>query len=88
MQGTVTLRVTFLASGGIADGRHDLFGRDVSLVPREQPLPLARAIVGFLLEKRRTSVTTQETLEREFRPTGVAARYRSLYDRVLTGNGA
>jgi glycosyltransferase involved in cell wall biosynthesis len=67
---------------------NDLFGRDVSLVPREQPLPLARAIVGFLLEKRRTSATTQETLEREFRPAGVASRYRSVYGRVLTGNGA
>jgi hypothetical protein len=57
------------------------------LVPREQPLPLARAIVGFLLEKRRTSATTHETLEREFRRTGVASRYRSLYDRVLSGTG-
>ncbi len=33
---------------------NDVFGRDVSLVAREQPLPLARAIVGFLLDKRRT----------------------------------
>jgi glycosyltransferase involved in cell wall biosynthesis len=64
---------------------NDLFGRDVSLVPREQPLPLARAIVSFLLEKRRTGEATGETLEREFRPTGVAARYRALYQRVIGG---
>ena len=65
---------------------NDLFGRDVSLVPREQPMPLARAIVGFLLEKRRTSAATRETIEREFRPTGVAARYRRLYEHVVAGN--
>jgi glycosyltransferase involved in cell wall biosynthesis len=61
---------------------NDVFGRDVSLVPKEQPLPLARAIVQFLLEKRRTGATTQETIEREFRPQGVASRYRALYHDV------
>jgi glycosyltransferase involved in cell wall biosynthesis len=61
---------------------NDLFGRDVSLVPREQPLPLARAIVEFLTHKRRTSPLTRETLEREFRPAAVAARYRAIYDGV------
>jgi len=67
---------------------NDLFGRDVSIVPREQPLPLARAIVGFLLDKRRTSGTTQEAIEREFRRGGVAARYRAIYSRAIAGNGA
>ena len=58
---------------------NDVFGRDVALVGREQPLPLARAIVEFLLDKRRTDRTTQEIVERDFRPAGVAARYRALY---------
>jgi glycosyltransferase involved in cell wall biosynthesis len=67
---------------------NDVFGRDVSVVPREQPMPLARAIVAFLLEKRRTSHETRETIEREFRPAGVAAKYRALYDDVVSRAGA
>jgi glycosyltransferase involved in cell wall biosynthesis len=63
---------------------NDLFGRDVSIVPREQPLPLARAIVEFLIDKRRASETTRETVEREFRPAGVAARYRAIYEHVTS----
>lgn len=64
---------------------NDLFGPDVALVPREQPLPLARAIVEFLLDKRRTGRGTRYTIEREFRKAGVAARYRALYERVVSG---
>jgi glycosyltransferase involved in cell wall biosynthesis len=67
---------------------NDLFGRDVALVPREQPLPLARAIVEFLLDKRRTTESTREIVEREFRPAGVAAHYRSLYENVMSGTAA
>ena len=67
---------------------NDVFGRDVSVVAREQPMPLAHAIVAFLLDKRRTSQTTRDTIEREFRPTGVAAKYRALYDDVMTRAGA
>jgi glycosyltransferase involved in cell wall biosynthesis len=62
---------------------NDLFGRDVALVPREQPLPLARAIVDFLERKRRTSDATAETIEREFRPAAIARKYRELYEDVL-----
>jgi glycosyltransferase involved in cell wall biosynthesis len=67
---------------------NDVFGRDVSVVPREQPLPLARAIVAFLLEKRRTSQETRDTIEREFRPAGVSSRYRALYDDVTSRSEA
>jgi len=67
---------------------NDLFGRDVTVVPREQPLPLARAIVEFLLEKRRTSRATYETIERDFRKSGVAAHYRAIYERALSGTAA
>jgi glycosyltransferase involved in cell wall biosynthesis len=61
---------------------NDVFGRDVAVVGREQPLPLAHAIVEFLLHKRRTDQTTQDIVERDFRPAGVAARYRALYHAV------
>ncbi len=64
---------------------NDLFGRDVSLVPREQPMALARAIAAFLTQKRRTSESTGEVIEREFRPRAVAERYRTIYDNVVAG---
>jgi glycosyltransferase involved in cell wall biosynthesis len=63
---------------------NDVFGRDVSIVAREQPIPLGRAIVAFLLEKRRTGRETRDTIEREFRPQGVAAKYRAVYRDVAT----
>jgi len=65
---------------------NDVFGPDVALVPREQPLPLAGAIVRFLLDKRRTTPATRAIVERDFRPAGVAARYRALYDDVIARN--
>lgn len=61
---------------------NDVFGPDVAVVPKEQPLPLAQAIVQFLLEKRRTSDATKDTIEREFRAASVASRYRAIYDEV------
>lgn len=61
---------------------NDLFGLDVATVPKEQPLPLARAIVQFLLEKRRTARGTRDTIEREFRQASVAARYRAIYEEA------
>jgi glycosyltransferase involved in cell wall biosynthesis len=64
---------------------NDLFGRDVSLVPREQPMALAHAITAFLTHKRRTSESTAEVIEREFRPRAVAERYRTIYDNVVAG---
>jgi glycosyltransferase involved in cell wall biosynthesis len=67
---------------------NDLFGRDVSLVAREQPIPLAKAVVEFLLDKRRTSQSTRDTIEREFRPEGVAARYRAIYEDVTSRTDA
>ncbi len=63
---------------------NDVFGRDVSIVAKEQPLPLARAIVAFLLEKRRTGQETRDVIAREFRPNVVAAKYRALYGDVAS----
>ena len=65
----------------------DVFGPDVAIVPREQPLALASAIVDFLDHKRRTSQSTQEALEREFAPAAVASKYRALYE-ALTRSAA
>lgn len=64
---------------------NDVFGPDVAIVPREQPLALAGAITHFLRHKRRTMTATRETLEREFRPEAVAAKYRDVYDAVRRG---
>jgi glycosyltransferase involved in cell wall biosynthesis len=61
---------------------NELFGPDVSIVPREQPLALAGVITHFFEHKRRTSSMTRETLAREFSSAGVAARYRAIYDQV------
>jgi glycosyltransferase involved in cell wall biosynthesis len=63
-----------------------LFGRDVAVVPREQPIALGLAIIRFLEDKRRTSASTGETIERDFRASAVAARYRALYARALAGD--
>jgi glycosyltransferase involved in cell wall biosynthesis len=65
---------------------NDVFGPDVAIVPREQPIALGLAIVRFLEEKRRTSASTRETIERDFRASAVAARYRALYERAIAGD--
>jgi glycosyltransferase involved in cell wall biosynthesis len=67
---------------------NDLFGPDVAVVPREQPLPLAAAIVDFLGHKRRTLAGTREAIERTFRAPAVASQYREVYERVRRGESA
>jgi glycosyltransferase involved in cell wall biosynthesis len=62
---------------------NDVFGTDVQIVPREQPLALAEAAGEFLRNKRRTLEPTRLTIEQSFRPTAVAAQYRAIYDDVL-----
>ena len=59
-----------------------VFGADVSVVPREQPAALGKAINHFLQNKRRTLPGTRETIEREFRPAAVAAQYWGIYEEV------
>ena len=60
----------------------DLFGPDVAIVPKEQPMALAGAIAHFLEHKRRTLPQTREAIDREFRPDAVAGRYRAIYDEI------
>jgi glycosyltransferase involved in cell wall biosynthesis len=57
----------------------ELFADDVAVVPREAPGRLADAIIAALAEPRRTRQTTADTLEREFRPKAVAAKYYAIY---------
>jgi glycosyltransferase involved in cell wall biosynthesis len=64
----------------------DLFGRDVAVVPREQPIALGHGITRFLEHKRRTSAATREIVERDFRASAVATRYRDLYTQALAGD--
>jgi glycosyltransferase involved in cell wall biosynthesis len=63
---------------------NDVFGPDVSIVAKDQPMSLAAAIGHFLQHKRRTLGRTREAIEREFRPDAVAAQYRDIYGQ-LTG---
>jgi glycosyltransferase involved in cell wall biosynthesis len=61
-----------------------VFGPDVTIVPGEQPLALAKAITHFLQHKRRTLAGTKDVIEREFRPQAVAAQYWKIYGEVGT----
>jgi glycosyltransferase involved in cell wall biosynthesis len=62
---------------------HGLFGEDVAVVPKENPVALARAVIAALDAPRRTRGSTRDTLEREFRPAAVAANYYAVYRSVL-----
>ena len=55
----------------------------MSIVPGEQPIALARAIVYFLEHKRRTLSGTRETIEREFSAAAVDGRYRAVYESAV-----
>ena len=61
---------------------NDAFGPDVAIVPREQPMALAGAIVHFLRNRRRTLPATRDVIARDFRPAAVAGRYRAIYEQV------
>ena len=65
-----------------------LFGPDVSIVPGEQPMALARAIIYSLEHRRRTLSSTRETIEREFSAAAVDARYRAVYESAMQGRAA
>jgi glycosyltransferase involved in cell wall biosynthesis len=67
---------------------NDLFGPDVALVPREQPMALAAAIIDFLQHKRRTLPATRDTIERAFRAPAAAAHFREIYLGVQSGDAS
>ena len=65
----------------------ELFGFDVTIVPRENPLALASALVHLFEAKRRVRASTIDVLEREFRPDHVFAQYRALYRDAVSRPG-
>jgi glycosyltransferase involved in cell wall biosynthesis len=66
----------------------EIFGFDVTVVPKENPLALASAIVQMIDSPRRVHRNTTETIEREYRPPAVQRQYRDIYERVLRKAGA
>ena len=66
--------------GGVELG--EIFGYDVTVVPRENPLALARAIIAVLDQKRRVRESTRRILEQEFRPSAVERQFREIYTSV------
>ena len=60
----------------------EIFGYDVTVVPRDNPLALARAIVAVLDQKRRVREATRRILEQEFRPAAVDRQFREIYAAV------
>jgi glycosyltransferase involved in cell wall biosynthesis len=71
--------------GGMELG--EIFGYDVAVVPRENPLALAGAIVAVLDQKRRVRESTRRILEQEFRPPAVDRQFREIYGDVLQQAG-
>jgi glycosyltransferase involved in cell wall biosynthesis len=66
----------------------EIFGYDVAVVPKEQPLPLAQAIITFLDEKRRTRESTAKIIAQEFRPTAVERQFREIYRAIANSEQA
>jgi glycosyltransferase involved in cell wall biosynthesis len=73
--------VTADSPGGVELGGR--FGRDVVVVPREDPDALAAAIRVQLDERRRTTTSTAQQIEQELRLSVVGARFRSIYEACL-----
>lgn len=65
----------------------EIFGYDVTVVPKENSLALARAIVTMLDHKRRVRDSTSRIIAQEFRPAAVHRQFRQIYDAVLAANG-
>jgi glycosyltransferase involved in cell wall biosynthesis len=65
----------------------EIFGYDVTVVPRENPMALARALITFLDEKRRVRESTLKIIAQEFRPPAVHRQFEAIY-RSLIDEGA
>ncbi len=62
---------------------NDLFGIDVGVVPKENDIALARAIIDVLEMKRRVRPETLRTLRVDFSPRAVAAQFFAVYDKAV-----
>jgi glycosyltransferase involved in cell wall biosynthesis len=67
---------------------NDLFGIDVGIVPRENDIALASAIIDVLEMKRRVRSETRRALRRDFSPAAVAAQYAAVYQKAVGGDVA
>jgi len=65
----------------------EIFGYDVTVVPRENALALSGAIIAVLDQKRRVRESTRRILEQEFRPPAVDRQFREIYAAVLQQGG-
>lgn len=82
-----TVAVEALASGTpVVSADHpgglelqQLFGDDVTVVPRRDATSLARGLTELLAARRRTRPGTATTLNRLFRPDAIADQYADLY---------
>ncbi len=85
-----TVAVEALASGTpVVSADHpgglelqELFGDDVTVVPRRDAVTLARALDEALASGRRTRFSTAELLAKHFRPRAIDDQYEALYQRV------
>ncbi len=63
-----------------------LFGVDVSLVPRDNDVALANAIIDVLERKPRVRPETRHALRRDFSTRAVAAQFSAVYENAVRGN--
>jgi glycosyltransferase involved in cell wall biosynthesis len=90
-----TVAVEALASGTpVVSADHpgglelqEIFGDDVTVVPRRDAATLSRALLERLEATRRTRPATKTALTRLFRPEAIAAQYENIYARA-TGQTA
>lgn len=67
--------------GGLELG--EIFGYDVTVVPKENPAALAGAIVAMLDGKRRVREATSRIIAQEFRPPAVDRQFQAIYRAAL-----
>jgi glycosyltransferase involved in cell wall biosynthesis len=83
---TGTPVVTSDNPGGVELG--EIFGYDVTVVPKENPLALARAIVATLDARRRVRDSTLRIIEQEFRPPAVLRQFSEIYRAAIDARGS
>jgi glycosyltransferase involved in cell wall biosynthesis len=87
LEATPTVALEALASGtpvvstdnpgGVELG--EIFGDDVTVVPKQDPAALGRAVVEWLAAPRRARAETLRLVAERFRVDGVAERYLAIY---------